>query len=70
MLNLLLTLDTKNTPDSDNIPVHILQLIAEEIAPILNVIYKIMQSLNSGLIPKDCLPANITPVFRKGDKSS
>ena len=28
-----------------------------------------IQSLNSGFIPKDWLLANITPVFKKGDRS-
>ena len=68
VLNLLKTLDTKKASGPDNISAHILKLCAGEIAPVLTVIF--IQSLNSGLIPKDWLSANITPVFKKGDKVS
>ena len=67
VLNLLKTLDTKKASGPDQIPARILKLCAEEIAPILTVIF--IQSLNSGFIPKDWLSANITPVFKKGDRS-
>ena len=66
VLNLLKTLDTKKASGPDQIPARILKLCAEEIAPILTVIF--IQSLNSGFIPKDWLSANITPVFKKGDR--
>ena len=67
VLNLLKTLDTKKASGPDGIPARILKLCAEEIAPILTVIF--VQSLDSGHIPKDWLSANITPVFKKGDRS-
>ena len=42
--------------------------ISEEIAPILTILFT--QSFNSGDLPNDWLTANITPVFKKGDKSN
>ena len=47
VLNLLKTLDTKKASGPDQIPARILKLCAEEIAPILIVIF--IQSLNLGL---------------------
>ena len=67
VLNLFKTLDTKKASGRDQIPAGILKLCAEEIAPILTVIF--IQSLNLGFIPKDWLSAKITPVFKKGNRS-
>ena len=53
-------------PGPDGIPTRILKLCAAEIAPILTVI--LVQSLSSGQILKDWLTANITPIFKKGDR--
>ena len=64
--NLLESLDVAKAPGPDGIPTRILKLCAAEIAPILTVIY--VQSLSSDQIPKDWLTANITPVFKKGDR--
>ena len=36
---LLVTLDTKKATGPDNIPTYVLKLYAEEIAPVLTVIY-------------------------------
>ena len=57
VLNLLKTLDIKKASSPDQIPARILKLCAEQIAPILTVIF--IQFLNSGFIPKDWLSANI-----------
>ena len=64
--NLLESLDVAKAPGPDGIPTRILKLCAAEIAPILTVIF--VQSLSSGQIPKDWLTANITPIFKKGDR--
>jgi len=53
-------------PGADGIPTRILKLCAAEIVPILTVVF--VQSLSSGQIPKDRFTANITPVFKKGDR--
>ena len=60
------SLDVAKVPGPDGIPTRILKLCAAKIAPILTVI--LVQSLSSGQIPKDWLTANITPVFKKGDR--
>ena len=52
----------------DNVSAKALTICAEEIAPILTVLFT--QSFNSGELPNDWLTANITPVFKKGDKSN
>ena len=66
--NLLETLDASKTSGPDNIPTRILKFCAKEIAPILTVIF--IQSLTSRHIPNDWLKANITPVFKRGDRSN
>lgn len=66
--NLLETLDPSKACGPDNIPTRILKLCAKEIAPVLTVIF--IQSLTSRRIPNDWLIANITPVFKKGDRSN
>ena len=55
-------------PGPDNIPTWILQTCSAEIAPVLQVIFT--QSLKTHMLPKDWLCANITPIFKKGDRSS
>ena len=54
--------------DPDKIPNRILKYCAAEIAQILQVIF--IQSLTSGNLPEDWITANITPIFKKGDRSS
>ena len=64
---LLSKLDTNKTAGPDQIPSYILKHCAHEVAPILQVIYN--QSLHSGQLPSDWLTANITPIFKKGNRS-
>ena len=52
----------------DEIPTWILKTCAEQIAPVLQVIFT--QSLNSSTLPNDWLTANIIPAFKKGSKST
>ena len=58
---LLLDLDTNKSPGPDSIPAIILKNCADEISPILQVIFT--QSMNSGVLPSDWLSANITPIY-------
>ena len=51
----------------DEIPARILKLAAEEIAPALSVIFQ--RSLDSGEIPSPWLRANITPLFKQGERT-
>ena len=39
----------------------------ESIAPIIQLIFE--RSLATGEVPSDCTKANVSPIFKKGDKS-
>ena len=56
------------SPDPDSIPAIILKKCADEISPILQVIFT--QSMNSGVLPSDWLSANITPIYKKNDRTN
>ena len=60
--------DVDKASGPDKIPNRILKCCATEIAQILQVIF--IQSLISGNLPEDWLTTNITPIFKKGDRSS
>jgi len=68
ILQLLDSLDINKASGPDNIPARVLKLCAPEIAPVLAVLFT--QSYNCGKLPKDWLLANITPVFKEGDRSN
>ena len=61
---LLSELDTNKASGPDEIPPFVLKHCAEEISPVLNVIFT--KSLSSGTLPSDWKKANICPVFKKG----
>ena len=50
----------------DMIPARVLKEIAEEISPLLTVIFQ--TSLGSGTVPDDWRSANVTTIFKKGDR--
>ena len=64
---LLRDLNPKKAIGPDLIPTRILKENAEEIAPILRVIFQ--QSLDTGIIPNDWRRANVTAIFKKGSRS-
>lgn len=68
ILKLIKSLKVDKASGTDNIPARIIMMCAEEIAPILKVLFT--QSFNNGKLPNDWLTANISPVFRKGDKNN
>ena len=52
---------------SQQLPARVLKLCAEQISPVLQIIFS--QSLEYGTLPQDWLSANITPVFKKGNRN-
>ena len=60
-------LDPSRSAGPDNIPSRILKLCDAEVSPFLQFIFT--QSLNEGILPSDWLKANITPIYKKGDRS-
>jgi hypothetical protein len=51
----------------DGIGPRVLQELQDELAPALAVVFT--KSLNEGVVPKDWLEANVTPIYKKGTKS-
>ena len=64
---LLSDLNPHKASGPDGIPARILKVAAEEIAPALTIIFQ--KSLETGDIPSPWLRANITPLFKKGDRT-
>ena len=63
---LLLNINTKKASGPDEIPNHILKSCAKELAPAIASIFQ--QSLDTGELPTDWQNANISPIFKKGNK--
>ena len=68
MLKLLKRLDVHKAMSPDGIPNIVLKNCADEISQGLCTIFQ--QSLSTGTLPSDWRYANITPVFKKGDRHS
>ena len=65
---LLERLEPTKAPGPDQIPTKVIKLCANAIAPVLQIIYT--QSLEQATVPQEWLSANITPVFKKGNRST
>ena len=50
----------------DMIPARILRDMVEEISPILNTLFQ--RTIYLGELPEDCKSANVSPIFKKGDR--
>ncbi len=64
---LLAEVDIDKATGPDNIPCRILKANAGILAPILQVIFS--QTLQTGDLPHDWLMANVTPIFKSGDRT-
>jgi len=62
------TIPSLDPAAEDSIPPFVLKHCAEEISPVLNVIFT--KSLSSGTLPSDWKKANICPVFKKGRRDN
>lgn len=63
---LLTNLKVNSASGPDNLPNRVLKMTADVISPVLTSIFT--QSLESGQLPQDWREANVTPLFKKGDK--
>ena len=67
-INKLLTnLKTNKASGPDEIPARLLKELNNELSPIFTILFQ--ASLNQGKVPQDWKLANVTPLFKKGDKS-
>lgn len=63
---LLSQLNTKKASGPDNIPNMMLKTCAKELAPAITSIFQ--QSIDTGELPTDWQNANVSPIFKKGNK--
>ena len=60
--------DENKAPGPDGVPAKILKLFAAQLTPALTHIFN--KSLTTGILPEDWLSANISPIFKKGDRAT
>lgn len=68
VLEKLLALNSSKSPGPDGLHPRVLKELANELAEPLALVFQ--KSLNEGILPSDWKEAQITPLFKKGDKSS
>ncbi|KAL8603552.1 hypothetical protein ACOMHN_052781 [Nucella lapillus] len=66
VIKLFKDLNPSKAPGPDGISPRLLRELAEELAPAFTLLCQ--SSLNTGIVPKDWRTANVTPVFKKGDR--
>ena len=66
VLKQLTKLKETKAPGPDNLYPRVLKELSEEIAEPLQIIFN--KSMSTGLIPNEWKRANVTPIFKKGDK--
>ena len=66
VVKLLLKLNPSKAWGPDLLPARILKELAHDIAPYLTTIFQ--KSLDTGRVPKDWRSANVTAIFKKGEK--
>ena len=65
--SLLKNLKINKATGPDDLPARLLKELSNELSPILVVLFQ--ASLNQGKVPQDWKLANVSPLFKKGDKS-
>ena len=68
VLKLMKNMDENKSPGPDSIPAKIIKSYADELAPALS--HNFSMSLSTGKLPSDWLSANISPIFKKGNRTS
>ena len=63
---LLKKINASKASGPDNIPNRILKECATELAPAIAILFQ--QSLDTGTLPEDWTSANVSPIFKKGDR--
>ena len=66
--NLLREVNPNKASGPDSIPARILKELADEIAPLLTTTGIFNKSLEPGEVPTDWTKANVTAIYKKGDK--
>ena len=66
LLKLLIKINPNKAAGHDNIRPRLLKELAKEIAPILTLIFQ--TSIETGDVPSDWRNANVSPVFKKGER--
>ena len=64
---LLNDLNIQKAPGPDGLIPKVLKECASSVAPVLTIIYR--KSISTGQLPEDWLTANVTPLFKKGNRS-
>ena len=64
---LLLNIKPHKAAGPDNLPARILKEAAPNLAPALTLVFQ--ASINQATLPDDWKEANVTPIFKKGDRS-
>ena len=66
VVKLLLKLNPNKASGTDLLPARVLKETATEIGPFLTIIFQ--KSFDTGIVPKDWRTANVTAIFKKGEK--
>ena len=66
VVKLLRNINPSKTSGSDNIPNRVPKQCADHLAPALTIIFQ--RSIDHGKLPNDWLNANVSCIFKKGDK--
>ena len=66
VIKLLLKLNPNKATGPDPLPARILKDMANEVTPILTAIFQ--RSFDTGIVPRDWRTANVTTIFKKGER--